>query len=96
MKPIKGFSILLLSIISLCLILAFFTGCNNAIAQTTTDSTGTDPGSSSAMDLTLIIGALITVYEVGARLWKTRKNLSIIDLIYAIIDAIIPNRRKTK
>lgn len=44
-------------------------------------------------DLSMLITMFIGVYEIVVRLVKTKSNLSIIDILTALINSIIPNRR---
>jgi len=39
------------------------------------------------------IGIAVIAYELVARLWPTKWNISILDGIFFILAAIIPNRR---
>lgn len=87
-------------------LLTITTGCNKSntgteiVAPGNTNLDGTvtvDPGTSSDLtgDIGLLITGLIGLYEVIVRIVKTKSNLSIIDLLWAIISIVLPNKKKS-
>lgn len=87
-------------------VLTAITGCNKSGKNTeivqdnvNPDGTVTVANPAESTDLTKDIGLLITgligLYEVIVRIVKTKSNLSIIDLLWAIISIVLPNKKKS-
>ena len=60
-----------------------------SIAQDTIAS----PGTTTATDVTTLLTAMISIYEIVVRLIKTKSNWSIIDIVWALIGWILPNNK---
>ena len=56
------------------------------------DSTETS-GPTTATDVTALLTAIFSIYEIVVRLVKTKSNWSIIDLVWALISWVIPNNK---
>lgn len=101
-------SILMLFTIGMTMAVSY-TSCKNA-TKTEASSEIVTPGDVSVLsdgttsvpeaptsktDITMLITALFGVYEIIARLIKTKANLSIIDFVWAFISLVIPNKSKS-
>lgn len=106
MRRIKLTSIL--PLFALYFIAHFVLACSNNSAHTTAVYSGQDttltqelivdnsrafpPEPNKTGDFQLLFAGLIALYEVVARLIKTKSNYSIIDIVYALINTLLPNR----
>jgi hypothetical protein len=48
------------------------------------------------MNTETIICSLIALYEIFARLYPTKQNLSILDILHNLINLILPNLKKSE
>lgn len=106
MRRIKLISIL--PLFALYFIAHFVQACSNNSAHTTAVYSGNDTTLTqelivdnsrenqtepkNAGDFQLLFAGLIALYEVVVRLIKTKSNYSIIDIVHALINTLLPNR----
>jgi hypothetical protein len=48
------------------------------------------------MNTEQIISLIVAAYEVVARLYPTKQNLSILDILHNLINLIVPNLKKSE